>query len=356
MTKILLLLLTGAGLHAEVATVAHPEQALPAGRTVVWSPMLQAAWDQLNARHGGPAVKVDPPNPLIARLDGFRWDSANVMPETGWKAWAGPSTRDFADVVNAEAAKLLGKPEGPFKLENESPGGLSFYGVLARNVEFHDAFHRSRKKPLSFNTRSGAKEVHFFGSSGEASAGYGNSVRVLAWRPVDKSHALQIRGKADDDTVILYLPPTAQDFATACRWLRTWRGQYQQKPRRFGAWNDVGLHEKDVVQVPYLKLEAVADFTPDLQGARTFKGSGLPWQIVKAEQRTMFELHEKGARVEVLVEGGDDPFGGPPEPPRLVPRHFIYDRPFFVFLWRDKAEWPYFGAWIGDESAMDPWK
>jgi hypothetical protein len=77
---------------------------------------------------------------------------------------------------------------------------------------------------------------------------------------------------------------------------------------------------------------------------------------VKAEQRTTFELHEKGARVEVLVEGGDEPFGGPPEPPRLVPRHFIYDRPFFVFLWRDKAEWPYFGAWIGDASAMSPWK
>jgi hypothetical protein len=340
-------------LHAEVATLAHPEQPLPADRTVVWSPMFQAAWDQLKTWHGGPAVKVDPPNPLIAKLDGFRWDSEKVMPAGGWGAWAITARPSSLDEVNAGAAKLLGLPKGPFTLANDD--GLSFYGVLARSVEFHDAFHRSRKKPLSFTTAAGAKEVHFFGSSGETSAGYGDSVRVLAWRPVDKSHALQIRGKADDDTVILYLPPTGQDFATACRWLRTWRGQYRQKPRRFGAWNDVGLHEKDVVQVPYLKLEAIADFTPQLHGSRTFKGFGIPWQIAIAEQRTRFELHEKGARVEVLVEGGDEPFGGPPEP-RLVPRHFIYDRPFFVFLWRDKAEWPYFGAWIGDASGMVPWK
>ena len=107
--------------------------------------------------------------------------------------------------------------------------------------------------------------------------------------------------------------------------------------------------------MPHLKLEAIADFTPELQGARTFKDIDVPWQITKAEQRTRFELHEKGARVEVRVEGGDDPFGGPPEPPRLVPRRFVYDRPFFVFLWRDQAEWPYFAAWIGDASTMDLW-
>jgi hypothetical protein len=45
-----------------------------------------------------------------------------------------------------------------------------------------------------------------------------------------------------------------------------------------------------------------------------------------------------------------DPFGAPP--PKPVPRRFIYDRPFFVFLWREHAEWPYLGVWIGDASAL----
>ena len=38
----------------------------------------------------------------------------------------------------------------------------------------------------------------------------------------------------------------------------------------------------------------------------------------------------------------------------VTPRRFVFDRPFFIFLWRDKAEWPYFGAWIGDSSALVP--
>jgi hypothetical protein len=52
----------------------------------------------------------------------------------------------------------------------------------------------------------------------------------------------------------------------------------------------------------------------------------------------------------VDVLGEVEPFAGGPPP--NVPRRFVYDRPFFLFLWRDQAEWPYFGAWIGDDSAM----
>lgn len=70
---------------------------------------------------------------------------------------------------------------------------------------------------------------------------------------------------------------------------------------------------------------------------------------MRAEQVTRFNLHERGAELRVEVSGGADPFGGPPPPP---PRRFAYDRPFFVFLWRDEAEWPYFGAWVGDATTL----
>lgn len=55
----------------------------------------------------------------------------------------------------------------------------------------------------------------------------------------------------------------------------------------------------------------------------------------KAEQRLKFELTEKGAKLRAEVEMLAAPFGEPPPPPPTVPRFFHYDRPFFVFLWRD---------------------
>jgi hypothetical protein len=114
------------------------------------------------------------------------------------------------------------------------------------------------------------------------------------------------------------------------------------------------LHEKDDVRIPVLKLENTTDFVPLLGSVRYF-GSGAPWKLYKAEQRLKFALTEKGAKLRVKVEM--EGFGkSPPPPPPMMPRFFHYDRPFFVFLWRDGAEWPYFGAWVGNGAPMEEFK
>ncbi len=355
-TNLLLLLLLCLPLNAEVASVAHPGQPLPADQTVVWTPLFQAAWDGLNASYGGPPLRVVPANPLIADLDSFKWDVAKVMPTVGWKTWAGPATSEFLDSVNPEAAKLLGRNDPPFKFSALSPerlqGAVAFYGAMARSIEFEKPFHRSRKAAMAFRSGGTVKDVHFFGVRGEESEGYAPVVRVLAWRPVDRSHAIQVTAKDGDDTLVLYLPSKPQGFVAACHWIRTWRDQHRPDPAKSGQWDDPTLHEHDEIQVPYLKLESATDFASLLQSERFYKDQPLPRRIQKAELKVRFDLHEKGARVEATVEGMD-PFAGGKE---VHPRHFLYDRPFFVFLWRDKAEWPYFGAWIGDASCLEPWK
>lgn len=339
--------------RGEIVTLTHPGESLPANSTVVWSPVFQAAWDKLNTRLGGPPVRVEPPNALMARLDAFRWKPGKVLPGGAWQAWCGPATRDFLNQVNREAAAITREPEGPFKLLQESSGSLAFFSLLDRTVEFQRAFSRSNKIPMKFQTSDGGHPVRFFGVRDEAGDGFGDSVRILAWRPVDRSHAIQIRCKQADDTVILYLPGQNQDFATACHWLRTWRSQSKPDAGRSGAWDDCVFHSGDEIQIPYVTLESNADHTLLFGGVRYHGEKGkpaMPWSITRVEQLTRFELHEKGARVRVEVSGEAAALG--PGPPPTVPRRFLYDHPFFVFLWRDQAEWPYFGAWIGDASAL----
>jgi hypothetical protein len=160
-----------------------------------------------------------------------------------------------------------------------------------------DSFSSSRKDPLIFHANDLETPVHFFGSRGEMSGELRDHVQVLAFRPADQ------------------------------------------------------LHDEDDVRVPHVSLDADADLTSKLQGNRLYAKSS--WLIGRAEQLTRFQLHEKGARVRVEASIECIPFGEV-EGPRIVHRRFIYGRPFFVFLWRDHAEWPYFGAWIGDASALDP--
>lgn len=335
-----------------IVTLPHPAEKLPPNETVVWSPIFQGAWDEFNRATGRP-VRVEPPNTLMAALDSFQWKPETVMPDGAWKTWCGQATGNFLKQVNREAAAITHEPDGPFSLGDHSDGSLAFFGILDREVEFSRPFFRSNKIAMNFHTRQTQHPVRFFGVRDEFSDDFGAAVRVLAWRPLDGSHAIQIRCKQADDSVILYMPPVDQDFVTACGWLRTWRSQFKPDATSLRAWNDNSLHRNDEIQIPYISLKSKADFTPLLGGARYCEKSPEPWVISRAEQVTRFQLHEKGARVRAAASGQADPFS---EPPATIPRRFVYDRPFFVFLWRDQAEWPYFGAWIGDKSALEPFE
>ncbi len=340
-----------AAASADVVTLAHPSETLPENDTVVWSPLFQATWDNLNTELGGRPEKVEPPDELMAKLDSFNWEADKIMPKGSWKTWSGPATGDFLNRVNGEAAKMTGEPHGPFRLPQENPASRTAFGLLDRVVSFQKAFLRSRGEPMAFRAENKESLVCFFGSRSDMSGELRESVRVLAFRPVDRSHAIQILCNEADDTVVLYRPAKSMDFATACSWIRTWRAQATADKAEFGAWNDPQLHEMDEVRIPYVDLESKADLTSKLQGSRIH--GNMPWAITRAEQLTRFQLHEKGARVRVEVSISAEPLAEP-QGPRIVPRKFIYDRPFFVFLWRDGAEWPYFGAWIGDASVLRP--
>lgn len=344
----LLLLCLFASARAEVATSLDPLQKIPEGKTVVWSPLFQATWDAMNDKMGGKPKKTEPPNDLMTRLDDFEWNPEKVMPEGRWKTWAGEASEEFLKTVNAEAAELTGEPEGPFALGDFTPGTVACFGLMDREVAFKKPFYRSEKVPLKFGPEK--TPVRFFGTIGEMAGSYGETVKVLSYRPASGSHALEISCKDGDDKVLFYMPPGKQDFATACKWLREWRKTHAPKAELSGRRNDRLLHEGDEVRVPYITLDAEEDLTSQLQGSRFYGNAGDPWTISRAEQVTKFELFEKGARVRIEASIELDPFG--PAARRTVPRRFVYDRPFFVFLWRDDAEWPYLGVWVGDDSAL----
>jgi hypothetical protein len=347
-----LAIISTASVHAaEMIAVAHPGENLAPNKTVVWTPLFQAAWDELHRGLGAP-VKIDPPNALMNSLDHFNWKVEAVMPRERWKVWAGAATTELIDTANAEAAQMTGEKKGPFQME-PTPGGRIALALLDRDLVFKKSLYRSNETPLVFHSANGTTKpkVRFFGTRGTLSGGYDAVVSVLAYQA--GSHALQIASDKDDSAV-LYLPETPMNFIEACARLREWRAK--RISGAYGSAQDPNLHEKDDVRIPLLKLENTTDFVPLLSSGRYFGKGGDPWLISKAEQRLKFTLTEKGAKLRAVVQTGADPFGEPPAPPPMIPRFFHYDRPFFVFLWRDGAEWPYFGAWIADGASMEEFK
>ncbi|QJE98314.1 hypothetical protein [Luteolibacter luteus] len=347
-----LLAVNAAAIAQDLPAVAHPEEKFPADKTIVWTPLFQAAWDRMNADLGGRPIKVEPPNPLMNLLDSFEWNAESIMPKDRWKVWSGQANKEFLDQANNEAAAMLGEAQGPFSpgAVSENPQARLVLALLDRKLTFTKALHRSASAPLVFKDRSGKEtKVQFFGTRGDGSAAFSDSVHVLY-----KDEASQaVRLLADGgESVVLYMPRNDESFAFASGKVKVWfedgfRGEY-------GSANDRSLHGKDDLRIPYLTLSNQVDFQPLLDGGRTYKEGEPPWVITRAFQQVDFEMTEKGAKVRAKVELGGEPFGDPGAPPPMVPRSFIFDKPFFVFLWCDGAQWPYFGAWLGDASSMLP--
>ncbi len=95
--------------HAQVITLAHPDQPIPDNCTVIWSSLFQAAWDQFNTRFAAPLDRVEPPNEIMAKLDPFKWEAAKVMPEGSWKTWSGPANAGFLQKVKKQAFAMTKK-------------------------------------------------------------------------------------------------------------------------------------------------------------------------------------------------------------------------------------------------------
>jgi hypothetical protein len=341
-----LLSLTTGSLAAEILAVPHPSSPVDAKATTVWSPLFQATWDEIK-KETGPLLSVSPENEMISRLEAFKWNAAATMPDGSWKTWSGRASVEFLEKANKEAAEMTGEPEGPFKVGGFNEDSVMALGLLDHEVEFIHELARAETTPLKFKSGGTETDVSFFGARDGHPA-----IRVLSWQPAERSQALQIRCRNPEDSVILYLPPAASDLETASLRIRAFLERKEEDIPESEVIQY--LSKGDQVRIPYLTLESNAEFKDQLAGIIHFQKL-RNMRVFQASQLTRFKLHEKGAKVRseaiILVE----PFGSAPKPKPKPPRAFIYDRPFFVFMWKKGAEWPYFGAWIGDSSAMEKW-
>jgi hypothetical protein len=233
------------------------------------------------------------------------------------------------------------------------PRGKAAYGILLRDLKFEKKFFRSRKKALGFRTRTGETHmVEFFDTAGIRSGGYGDHVKVLHYEPDGPSFSLSIATDREDEKLIVYRPDQECSFRLAIE--RVKKAMSAPLSGRYGSVKDGSLHRKDIVKIPYLTVDADTNFTGQLSGDLHYAGDSLPWNVVQAFQLTRFELFEEGAKVRVEAGVGMQPFGEPRKPPPVTSRSFVCDQPFFVFMWRAGADWPYLAAWIDGGDCLNP--
>lgn len=332
----------------ETTAVLDLEKLPSPGQTQVWSPLFQASWDKLKSNHAGKLLRVDPPNPLIIKLEQFSWKKDKVMPPEGYAVYAGPDTAEFAKETAADVKKRFGIELQPSALPQNGQG-MAYYGVLARDLNFQKHFFRSRSKPMTFLDRNNQKHVvSFFGTAGRNSQLYGKNVEIIQYYPEKKSFTLSILTDQAGEKIVIHRPEKTTSFQNAFEQIKSAKATPLQG--HWGAVDDRRLHKNDILKIPYLKLHNTTDLTTLLDGKRYYESESQPSFIARAYQITQFNLSETGAKIRAQSDMSE-PFGGAP-----TPRKFICDEPFFVFAWRDGARLPYFAAWIDGPDALTPFK
>jgi hypothetical protein len=103
------------------------------------------------------------------------------------------------------------------------------------------------------------------------------------------------------------------------------------------------LNADDELLIPVINFRALKDYS-ELEGVK-FSSKYAP--ITNAQQEINFNFDEKGVVMESSFAVVDSI--GPPTKPKYI--HF--SKPFYLFIKRTDADYPYFNLWIDNNGILE---
>lgn len=326
--------------------VASASMPLEAAKTQVWCATFQMVWDELRDQCGVEEVDLQPAIPMSDALNRSPFSKQALAPECVLLHAAMPGP-EVDRRLRAEFAKRF--PNAQVRIEDSpaEPRVLRMLAYLEKQLPFLEALERF-PQPLPF----GANEttgVESFGVSAVESEE--DATPVL-------EKGLFVRDYVSDEDFIIELATRSQ------RQDRVIMARVAPLETLADAWSHVAkriktphpshdrphLMSTERLQAPVLLLNLHREYE-ELQHGEIHScqlAGNLPVKILLARQEIRFRLDENGATLLSLAEAEAMYLNGGPA---VVPRRFIFDRPFLLAL-REGEHDPYFLAWIATTEVM----
>ena len=335
---------------------------------------MQHGWDKLREAQQIESIDLVPPNRTARFLNQFQWDAEKVLPPHSVITIAGQDGPEFTNLVNGALRRHFGDRVDVFDRVRQSQpargetvtGGIAILTVFGRQVVFDADFLPDEDKAFDFfDSRGRPHKVQGFGSwkpaQQQSNVGCG---RVLAHQPGTEL-ALALKTSDPDEFAVLFHDPAQSSIATAyARVSQLLQEVTASDPASSEAPPGAYINGSDSIRLPKLALSQLGQFQEQLKG--TYRTPHTPpgrhWRITRAIQSIDLSLDHTGAGLEVrsflivpsfLSSGGIDAAAKEPEKPQ--PRHFIFNKPFFLMFWRKNATVPYLVAHI-DGAGLVAWQ
>ncbi|MBX7206859.1 MAG: serpin family protein [Verrucomicrobiaceae bacterium] len=361
------LFLVGTGLPSladeapDVLVAPGLEMDLPPDKTVVWTAAFPACWWKLAEFFKISAIDLNPPSVWGKRLNALQLDYNAVLPADAAYVGAGLASKELQESIQSEMMKRMGGRMPGLDLDwgNLIPGSVVACCWLKQRFDFDPKFYRAQSAPLAFTTASGKKlNVQYFGTTEDLASRYSQVVKIL--EDDNEGTVLQFQSARTGERLLFGKRLRKSDgrpVALLSEAVSRFRTQLDAYAKAIAADEETKLGafgHGDVLKIPVVSFEGSANYTKILAGTFSAPGYKRPMRFVHAWQMVKFDLDETGAAIESRALAVASPAGGAPlKPPQ--PRIFIFDEPFFIAAWRDKAPLPYFMGRIDGASVLRAW-
>jgi prepilin-type processing-associated H-X9-DG protein len=316
---------------------------LASGRNAIYCSTFQIAWDDLRDQFGQLQVEGSPA--IATGLNNGSFSRKALAPES-YVALAGLVRDGIRDKIKEQMGRKF--PNVSPSVRASSDLDIVAYAFLQKNLPFKARFN-VLSQPLDFHSQAGDVPVKSFGFKEFDSADFsreqlGKQVRVLHYGS-DEEFVIELK-PVKDEIVLARVRPSVRLDET----LRDVQALIRDKSKQV---SQPTMQDKDELRIPRLTFNIAREYHELIDKHIANIANGGAW-FKEARQSVRMLLNESGARIESEVVIGPVSNGHSTPPPPPVPRHFVFDKPFLLYIKQSDADQPYLVVWVSNPEIMYP--
>ena len=316
-------------------------------KNIIWCSSFQLAWNRMKEDVIGAPVQVVGAEELAARLNAAEQSAADMEPESFYAA-AGRIKQGIVGKIKEDMAEKFPSHSVP-ELDVNVPDAILAYSYLTANVPFEPPFRQVRGKFVFTDSNGVETNVGAFGVWGFYS---------MYDRMREQVEILYFVEDANESDGSLRIKEFAFDL---CKYSEPYQvvvavmepkgslGQRLDRVSRQAAdfqlrddYEQVSVLDRvDVLMVPEMFWEVDHRFN-ELIG-RDVANANPAMPIIEARQVIKFKLDRYGAALEseatIAVAA--------------IPRDFMFNRPFLVYMKKRGCEQPFFVMWVDNAELLN---
>ena len=321
---------------------------LDPSKNTIWCASFVSAWKAIETNITEEPIKLNTDHSFVQSLNTATDPSGYVDPASLY-ANAGWVEKGIIQDINDDLASLFPEKPAP-EFPGIAPNSFLAYAYLESQLKFGTPYFQN-DKPLQFSDSSdNTTDVNSFGIRATDEYAYFDLRRQL-----DVLHVL--RNKPDPETGRLDLVPrefivdldessedlqfvaaSVQPGRTLAETLESVQAKIAAPPEQD---YETGFGPNDVFLIPDLNWEISHHFT-ELEGTSILNTSISGQRIDVALQDIRF----------VLSRGGVELASEAKMYMRPIPTHYVFNRPFLIYLKRRDAETPLFVMWVANSELL----